>query len=142
MTEVTFRGRIQNALTEGVPIAIVRQQEESQDVQLSTLFAWGKALNIPIEELIAGGSMRWVVSTLSEAEAPEAEAAIWEHLCSPDRFQEVLRAEPIDAEVLDAMLGRLGEQAIDHAEVVAGLDKQARGLFECRHGLPGAHIIN
>ncbi len=75
--------------------------------------AFGEPVERAIEELIEGGSLRWVVNTLAEAEVPDSARAIWDYLCSPERVFEVLRAEPIDAEVLDAMLGRVGEAAID-----------------------------
>ena len=75
--------------------------------------AFGEPIERAVEELIEGGSMRWVVNTLSEAEVPEASGAFWDYLCSPERLDKVLRAEPIDAEVLDAMLAEVGEKAID-----------------------------
>jgi HEAT repeat protein len=53
------------------------------------------------------------VNTLAEAETPESGKAIWDYVCSPERLDEVLRAEPIDAEVLDTMLESVGEDAID-----------------------------
>ena len=75
--------------------------------------AFGEPIERALEELIAGGSIKWLVGTLSEADAPDASQAIWDYMCSPERFDEVLREEPIDAEVLDAMLARLGDQAIE-----------------------------
>jgi hypothetical protein len=75
--------------------------------------AFGEPVERAVEALIDGGSIRWVVNTLSEADAPDAAGAIWDYLCSPERFDAVLRAEPIDAEVLDAMLKRLGDAAIE-----------------------------
>ncbi len=75
--------------------------------------AFGEPVERALEELIEGGSLRWVVTTLSEAEVPNAEKAFWDHLCSQERFDEVLRAEPIDVEVLDSMVKKLGADAIE-----------------------------
>jgi len=75
--------------------------------------AFGEPIERAIEELVQGGSLRWVVNTLSEADVPDSSDAIWKHLCSPERMDEVLRAEPIDVEVLDSMLIRSGEDAIE-----------------------------
>ena len=75
--------------------------------------AFGEPVERAIEELVDGGSLRWVVNTLAEAETPECGRAIWDYVCSPERLDEVLRAEPIDAEVLDMMLERVGDDAID-----------------------------
>jgi hypothetical protein len=75
--------------------------------------AFGEPIERAVETLIEGGSMRWVVSTLSDADAPESSQAFWDYLCSPERLDDVLRAEPIDIEVLDAMLTKVGEDAID-----------------------------
>ncbi len=75
--------------------------------------AFGEPVQRAVEELVQGGSIRWVVNTLSEADSADTSNAIWDYLCSPKRLDEVLGSEPIDAEVLDSMLARLGERAIE-----------------------------
>ncbi len=82
--------------------------------------AFGEPVERAVEELIEGGSMRWVVTTLSEADAPDASQLFWDYLCSPERLNEVLHAEPIDVEVLDAMLSKIGEDAIEPVLDVLG----------------------
>ena len=82
--------------------------------------AFGEPIERAVEELIEDGSLRWVVTTLSEADAPDSSESFWDHLCSPERLDEVLRAEPIDVEVLDAMLSKVGDDAIDPVLDVIG----------------------
>ena len=82
--------------------------------------AFGEPVERAVEELIEGGSLRWVVSTLSEADVPDSSEEFWAYICSLERLDEILRAEPIDVDVLDSMLARIGEDAIESVLDVIG----------------------
>jgi len=72
----------------------------------------GEGAERAIDELIADGNLRLVVNVLHEADAPRATESLWNRL-GTEHFPSVLRAEPIDAEVVDKILLRMGVAAIE-----------------------------
>jgi hypothetical protein len=66
-----------------------------------------------VASLVQEGHLRFVVSTLHEADAPNVSDALWDQLGGGAELEEVLQAEPIDAEVLDMILIRAGPGAIE-----------------------------
>ena len=73
---------------------------------------FGEAAERAVDELIEAGHIRLVVNALHEADALKVTDKLWDRLGS-EHFPSVLRAEPIDAEVLDKVLLRIGSDAAE-----------------------------
>ncbi len=73
---------------------------------------FGEAAERAVDGLIQAGHLRLVVNVLHEADAPKVTDLLWNRLGS-EHFRSVLAAEPIDAEVLDKILLRIGSDAVE-----------------------------
>ncbi len=73
----------------------------------------GEAVKRAVDDLIESGNLRMVVTALHESQATEVSAALWEHLGTAQRLEQILGAEPVDVEVLDRLLLRVGRDAVE-----------------------------
>jgi hypothetical protein len=73
----------------------------------------GDGVERAVSELIEEGHLRYVVNALHEADAPTVTEALWHLLGSEEALGEILDADPIDAEVLDMILLRIGSRATE-----------------------------
>ncbi|MSR07402.1 MAG: hypothetical protein EXR93_10110 [Gemmatimonadetes bacterium] len=75
--------------------------------------ATGDALTRAVDELITKGQIKWLVKTLDEAVRGDVTESVWTQTATPDRLSGVLKEEPLDAELVDALVPRMGRGAID-----------------------------
>jgi len=73
----------------------------------------GEAVKRAVDDLIESGNLRMVVTALHQSQATKVPAALWEHLGTKEQLERILGAEPVDVEVLDRVLQRVGRDAVE-----------------------------
>jgi hypothetical protein len=73
----------------------------------------GEAVKRAVDDLVESGNLRMVVTVLHESRATKVPDVLWEHLGTKERLEWILAAEPIDVEVLDRVLLRVGSDAVE-----------------------------
>jgi hypothetical protein len=73
----------------------------------------GPAVLHAANELVEAHQFEWLDNLMTDAAAPDVQSAIWKDLATEDRLQAIIAADPIDVELLDGILPRLGMQAAE-----------------------------
>lgn len=91
----------------------------------------GPAVLHAANELVESHQFEWLDSIMAEAQAPDVQNAIWKDLATEDRLEDILAADPIDVELLDGILPRLGMEAAEPMmeALIASESRQARRVL-------------
>jgi len=73
----------------------------------------GEMLHGVIDQLTDQGELSWLLETVNEADAPAVADAVWAYVGGADRIKEVLRKDPVDADVLSAIIDKVGMRAVE-----------------------------
>jgi hypothetical protein len=61
-----------------------------------------------IDQLVEQGRLSWVIQRLEEAEAPRVVPAVWDYIGGGTKLREMLTAQNLNSETLDAVVERMG----------------------------------
>ncbi len=75
--------------------------------------AKGEAVTRAVDELLEKGRVKWLLTTVDESDATIASAAVLDQLADRERLMSFLRADPLDASILDLLLAHIGYEAAD-----------------------------
>ena len=73
----------------------------------------GDAVTRALDTLVAGGDLGWVFEQLKGADAPSVGAAIRQRYATSGQITQVLAVEPVDAALLDELVGHVGLEAAE-----------------------------
>lgn len=73
----------------------------------------GEGVERAVHDLIDQGHIRYVVTSLSKADVPAVTEPLWQVLGGDVTLHHILAAEPIDADVLKAVVRQVGSAAIE-----------------------------
>ena len=73
----------------------------------------GDALTRAVDDLLKHGQLKWLVQTLDGAVGGAVTESAWTQTATTERLSEVLRQEPLDGELVDALVPRMGTGAIN-----------------------------
>jgi hypothetical protein len=74
--------------------------------------AIGEPLTRAVDHLLKQGQVTWLVQTLQAAGRGAVIESLWTQVATPERLGGILRQDPLDAELVDALGPRLGTHAI------------------------------
>jgi hypothetical protein len=91
--------------------------------------AMGEQVKRAVDELTEQGKLKWVLDTLHAEGAPQVTDGVWQHAATAENVGRVATTEPIDEELLDLMLPKVGLSAAEPmldalAQVDSGHDRQ------------------
>lgn len=74
--------------------------------------AIGEPLTRAVEELLKSGEIKWLTHTLNAAGRGAVIEAMWIQIATPERLGDVLRHDPLDPELVESLVPRMGTNAI------------------------------
>jgi HEAT repeat protein len=73
----------------------------------------GEMLHDVIDQLMEEGELPWLIETIDQADAPAVAEAVWGYIGGVEKIKEVLQSDPVDAEVLTAIIDKVGMRAAE-----------------------------
>jgi len=73
----------------------------------------GPAVLNAAQDLVEHRQFPWLKQLIEDADVPEVTGVIWRELATVERLQEVLETDPLDAEMLDGLIPKLGTAAAE-----------------------------